>query len=123
MVKYVVSRIVVAPGRLASWTTITANTIDASPRGPNQPRNATVRQLADVPSIAIATGSIRTMVRLSTAYSTISQVTCSSAGPRRTAPNTRNVTPPNSAPTSSLNRDASSDSPDAIAPKTAPPTN
>ena len=50
IVKYVVSRIVVAPGRLASWTTITANTIDARPRGPNQPRNATVRQFADVPA-------------------------------------------------------------------------
>ena len=60
---------------------------------------------------------------LSTAYSTISQVTCFRAGPSSTAPNTRNVTPPSRAPTSSLNRDASSDSREAIAPKIAPPTN
>ena len=43
--------------RLASSTRITANTIDASPRGPNQPRNATVGRLAPDPSIARANGN------------------------------------------------------------------
>ena len=46
---------------------MTANTIEARPRGPNQPRNATVGRRAPVPSSASATGSIRTTVRLSTA--------------------------------------------------------
>ena len=46
--------------RLASSTRITANTIDARPRGPNQPRKATVGGLAPDPSIARATGTIRT---------------------------------------------------------------
>ena len=46
---------------------MTANTIDASPRGPNQPRNAIVGARAAEPHIDTATGSIRTTVRLSTA--------------------------------------------------------
>jgi hypothetical protein len=56
-----------APGSWASSTTITANTIEARPRGPNQPRKPTVGIRAPVPIIAIATGSMRTSVRLSTA--------------------------------------------------------
>ena len=61
-------------GSRDSSITITANTIDARPRGPNQPRKPTVGGRAPEPSIAIATGSIRTSVRLSTAYSASSQV-------------------------------------------------
>ena len=41
--------------------------MEAAPRGPNHPRNATVGRRALVPSIAIATGTIRTSVRLRTA--------------------------------------------------------
>ena len=67
IVTYVVTRIVVAPGKCASSTTITANTIDARPLGPNQPRKLTVGIRAPLPIIATATGSIRTRVRLSTA--------------------------------------------------------
>src|ERR1700760_4558477 len=93
-----------APGRCASSTTITANTIDARPRGPNQPRNPTVWRWAPLPTSAMATGSMRTTVRLSTAYSATRQVTCSSAGPRRTAPNARKVTPPSRPPISSSSR-------------------
>ena len=74
------------PGRCASSTAITANTIEASPRGPNQPRKPTVRRLAPLPIMAIATGSIRTTVRLSTAYAAALQVRCSRPGPSRIAP-------------------------------------
>ena len=41
--------------------------LDAGPRGPNQPRNPSVGRRAWVPHIAIATGIMRTSVRLSTA--------------------------------------------------------
>jgi hypothetical protein len=44
----------------------TPNTIEASPRGPDQPRKTTVRRSALVPIIAIATGTIRITVRLNT---------------------------------------------------------
>ena len=47
--------------------TITAKTIDASPRGPNQPRKPRSEARAREPNIAIATGIIRTTVRLRTA--------------------------------------------------------
>jgi hypothetical protein len=43
--------------------------MDASPRGPNQPIKTTLAGLRRVPMSAIATGSIRTTVRLRTAYS------------------------------------------------------
>ena len=48
---------------------------------------------APEPSIATATGSIRTSVRLSTAYSASSQVSSVSAGPSRIAPKSTNVIP------------------------------
>jgi hypothetical protein len=47
--------------------TITAKTIDASPRGPNQPTKPSVGRRACEPHIAIATGTIRTRVRLRSA--------------------------------------------------------
>ena len=56
-VTYVTTRIVPVCGRFASSTTITPNTIEARPRGPNQPRNATVGRCAFDPHIASATGS------------------------------------------------------------------
>ena len=43
-----------------------AKTIEASPRGPNQPTNSTVARSIREPMSAIATGSMRTTVRLST---------------------------------------------------------
>ena len=43
-------------GRPPSSIRITAKTIEASPRGPNQPRKPTVGRRAPVPSIATATG-------------------------------------------------------------------
>ncbi len=46
---------------------ITMKTIDARPRGPNQPTYAVVCSRGRVPTSAIATGIIRTTVRLSTA--------------------------------------------------------
>ena len=62
---YVATRIVPAWGRCARWTTITAKTIDARPLGPNHPTKPTVGGRALLPNIAIATGNIRTSVRLS----------------------------------------------------------
>ena len=50
-------------GSPPSSTRITAKTIDARPRGPNQPRKPTVWRRAPVPSIAIPTGIMRTSVR------------------------------------------------------------
>ena len=40
------------------------STMDASPRGPNHPINNTVAELSRVPQREIATGSMRTTVRL-----------------------------------------------------------
>ena len=48
-------------------STSTANTIEARPRGPNQPVKATVGVRAPVPSNASHTGAMRMTVRLSTA--------------------------------------------------------
>ncbi len=62
-----VVRMIASPGSASSSSSSSAKTIEAAPRGPNQPRKATVGRRAPVPSIAIATGSIRTRVRLSTA--------------------------------------------------------
>ena len=42
--------------------------MEASPRSPNQPMNRTVALLSLVPARESATGSILTMVRLTTAY-------------------------------------------------------
>ena len=78
-------------GSRDSSITITAKTIEAKPRGPNQPRNPIVTGRAPEPSIATATGSIRTSVRLSTAYSASSHVSSVSAGPSRIAPKSTNV--------------------------------
>ena len=41
-----------------------ANTSEASPRGPNQPMKATVGRRTPRPASAMATGTIRTTVRL-----------------------------------------------------------
>src|SRR3954451_21333591 len=46
-------------GSSVSSSRMTANTIEARPRGPNQPKNAMVGRRAPVPSSASATGSIR----------------------------------------------------------------
>src|SRR5262249_56126874 len=51
------------PGRPCS-TTRSANTIDARPRGPNQPTYATLGGARPVPTIASATGAILMIVRL-----------------------------------------------------------
>ena len=54
-------------GSWAPSTTTTPNTMEASPLGPNQPMNSTVAGRAREPTIAMATGTIRTTVRLSAA--------------------------------------------------------
>jgi hypothetical protein len=51
-----------------AWpTTTSANTTETSPRGPNQPTYRIVGGANPERSVAIAIGSIRTIVRLSTA--------------------------------------------------------
>src|SRR6476619_7916082 len=49
-------------------TTITAKTIDARPRGPNQPTNPSVCGCASRPMSAIATGSMRAIVKIGRAH-------------------------------------------------------
>ena len=50
-----------------SSSSISAKTIDASPRGPNQPMKPTVGRRMPLPASAAATGAIRISVRLSSA--------------------------------------------------------
>ena len=52
---------------LGSSSTSTANTIEARPRGPNQPAKATVGVRAPVPVNDSHTGAMRRIVRLMTA--------------------------------------------------------
>src|SRR6202012_5574963 len=80
-----------------------ANTTEARPRGPNQPTNAVVGQPSLVPSRASATGTIRTTVRLSTAYTTSCQVRCSNIGTTAIAPTPSHTSSDTSAPVSSTN--------------------
>ena len=89
--------------------------MDASPRGPNQPRNDTVGRRAPVPIIAIPTGTIRISVRLSTAHRTACQVALSTAGTSSTAPKMTKVVAASNAPVSSMRYETLPPSP----PKTA----
>ena len=104
-----------------SWTTISANTIDARPRGPNQPRNATVCRRACVPNMRDRHRQHphdRQAERWRRARRARSggRVT----GPSSTAPKSRNVTPLSSSPTSSIRRVTSAGSRRTSAPKIAP---
>jgi hypothetical protein len=83
-------------------TSSTAKTIDARPRGPNQPRKATVCRRACVPVIATATGSMRTIVRLRRAYPATAQVTFPSLGSSRAPPKTMKVAAASRAPSCSV---------------------
>ena len=78
------------PSGSVSWATSKPNTIDARPRGPNHPAKMTVGLARPVPRSDMATGSIRTTVRLSTAYTMACHVTSPRSGPSRIAPNPRN---------------------------------
>ena len=53
-----------APASVSASTARIPNTMEASPRGPNQPMNATVGSASRLPISAIATGTIRMTVRL-----------------------------------------------------------
>ena len=82
--------------------TITAKTIEASPRGPNQPRKATVGARAR----AEHRHGDREHAHERQAEHGVEdepQLTCVSAGPSSTAPNSTNVTPLSTLPSSSLN--------------------
>ena len=56
------------PARVSASTARSPNTIDASPRGPNQPTKATVGRPSRLPTSAIVTGTMRMTVRLRMAY-------------------------------------------------------
>ena len=64
-----------------------AETSDASPRGPNQPTNSTVLRSSPAPQHANATGTIRTSVRLSIAYATTARSARTSTIGMASAPN------------------------------------
>jgi hypothetical protein len=66
--------------------------IEASPRGPNQPTNATVRPERPDRASASATGSIRITVRLRTAYPSTRQSASRTTAGTTTAPNSSHVT-------------------------------
>jgi len=111
--------------RSGSWvcsTRTSTNTIEASPRGPNQPRNPTVTQRIPMPSMARPTGSIRTTVRLATAYSATRQSSSPRAGPSSTAPNSGKVMALSSSPDCSAKKVLCSARSPAAAPKTIPAT-
>src|SRR5262249_51535463 len=98
-------------GSPAASTITTPKTIDARPRGPNHPRKRTVGARACEPSIATTTGTIRTTVRLSTAYTTSARPTCAQTEPSTAAPNTMKVTPLNNPANSSENAAGSASRP------------
>ena len=63
---------------------------------------AMVGARAPLPARAIATGAMRTIVRLSAAYATTCQVTCGSSLPSASAPKPIQTTAASNPPTSSL---------------------
>src|ERR1019366_3463895 len=82
-----------------------AKTTDARPRGPDQPTNAVAARPNRAPASAAATGAIRITVRLSTAYTTVCQITLSSAGTTAITPNASQTSSDTRAPVSSTNGD------------------
>ena len=102
--------------------TSSPNTTEARPRGPNQPMKATVGARAPLPSRAIATGTMRTSVRLSAAYSTTCQVRWGMAQAIPAAPKPIQVTAASTPPASSVNRVDSEPCFPAKRPNAMPPT-
>ena len=97
------SLMVVSPGKCNSCSRYTSpRTIEARPRGPNQPMKITLAALRRVPMSAIATGSIRTTVRLRTAYSQSTALTCDQLR-TTTRPKRKNTERLSSCPHSSAN--------------------
>src|SRR5215212_4864648 len=84
----------------ASATTISPNTSEASPRGPNQPINSIETPLSLVPISETATGSMRINVKLSTAYRTTRKLKCWITPNART-PKTKNTLRLSSCPSAS----------------------
>ena len=102
-------------------TTITAKTIEARPRGPNQPMNVRVAGRARVPSIAIATGSIRTTVRLRAAEGEV-PAHLPERRAQQDGAEEQEGDPVSTLPTSSTRRFTSAGSRPSIPPKTPPAT-
>src|SRR5271170_3530570 len=92
-----------AVGVPSSSSASNAKTTDARPRGPNQATRVTVAQPSRAPTSATVTGTIRTIVRLRIAYSTIGPVRVFIAGTSATAPNASQTSKDTRAPVSSTN--------------------
>ncbi len=79
------------------------NTIDARPRGPNQPMKSTVSRRRPEPINDRATGSIRITVRLSRAYTTALGVSDVNATPASATPKMKKAIWVRSSPSRSRN--------------------
>ena len=101
-VQTAIAKMVRPPAVSSSSTTKSAKGIEASPRGPNHPRNSRVSRRVPDPAKAARTGRRRTTVSEAATYNATRQVRPSSTGPTRTAPKITKVTAESSSPSSSV---------------------
>ena len=107
----------------SSSSAISAKTRDARPRGPNQPTNSTVCRSRPAPSKASATGTIRTAVRLSTAYSKVVSLRSSNTIGTAIAPNASHTSRETRPLACSSRTSSAGPRRPAAAPKASPPAN
>ena len=100
-----------------------ANTSEARPRGPNQPTNRTVFRSRPAPIEASATGSMRTTVRLSTAYTSDRGAMRSSMMGTAMAPKASHTSRDTRPPICSTNTSSAGPRRPATAPNASPPQN
>ena len=93
---------------------------EASPRGPNQPMNTTVRRSSCKPTQAMATGTIRMTVRASTANTTSCHSACWKAGTNIAEPTTNHTRSDSTSPVTSVNAIVGSRSGGSRLPKAMP---
>ena len=93
--------------RIRTCSPSSRNTIDARPRGPNQPMKATEALSSWVPMSEMATGSMRISVRLSSAYKKADGLKSRSKGTTRLAPKTAQTNSDSRVPRVSVNSVAS----------------
>jgi hypothetical protein len=113
-----------APAWRSVSTATSVNTTDARPRGPNQPMNAMVSRRRPTPWSEMATGSIRTTVRLSRAYAiAVPSIPSVTTGPTKSTPNMIHTKNEAKRPTVSANSTGPCIDPRVAAPNRSPPTN
>src|SRR5215211_8388698 len=105
----------------ASATTMRPSTIEASPRGPNQPTNSMETPRSREPTREAATGSMRINVKLRRAYRATSQLK-GSISPNTSTPKTKNTLRLSSCPSASVNRIRCSPTRSTVGPTAKPPT-